>query len=558
MKNIILADSRKDFINDASTRVMISYENLVLNGVNHIEEIASKIPADKPVIVAIGDSLIDALTPEFLTWFKRQNISVYGYCFDGGNILRFRNLGIPCLGTIKRSSELLEKLSADPISALEPTAVTVEQQRNPVQPQYSSVSSPQPAQAVPTPEVPNPQTYQTNLVGDSQTQPAPQSQPNPQPQNPPAQTQMPNPFSNMTMEQMMYAMQCMMANMQAGHGAVTAQPAATQAPQPSQTAAEQINTSKVIREAEQADQLIAEDLKKASVPKTIVVSTYSAKGGVGKSTLASELAACLAMTSTGRRKLRVCIVDYNIDFGNIVTMLRFNPHGATSALWASEITQRIKSGEKPEEIQYSKEEMEDNFLQCCEYGKGSNKIEIFGLIAPPNHEDSMDIGEQELEIMLNNIIQNGRYDFVICDTGNNTRDSSIIALQHSNYIFMVLTQDISTADCNDAFLNTMEKVGFDTTKFFSVINGVIPAREAGISVEEVEDAFKKYQCIGKVKRTNDIVRANNKGIPLVFDPTHEFTKQVRQIVRFITDGEVFEDDEPQKRGLFGRKKKKRG
>ncbi|MFR3808696.1 MAG: hypothetical protein ACLTX3_07030 [Lachnospiraceae bacterium] len=44
----------------------------------------------------------------------------------------------------------------------------------------------------------------------------------------------------------------------------------------------------------------------------------------------------------------------------------------------------------------------------------------------------MDISEEELKVMMHNLIYNGGFDFVICDTGNNTRDSSYMALMEAD------------------------------------------------------------------------------------------------------------------------------
>ena len=54
-----------------------------------------------------------------------------------------------------------------------------------------------------------------------------------------------------------------------------------------------------------------------------IITVYSAKGGVGKTTISCELASYLALTEHGRDKFKVCIVDYNIDFGDVMGCLLY-------------------------------------------------------------------------------------------------------------------------------------------------------------------------------------------------------------------------------------------
>jgi pilus assembly protein CpaE len=182
------------------------------------------------------------------------------------------------------------------------------------------------------------------------------------------------------------------------------------------------------------------------------------------------------------------------------------------------------------------------------------KTGLHVLVAPVVHEDSMDIGETELTVMLRNIAENGDYDFVVCDTGNNTRDSSILALEASDYVLMIATQDVTTANCNNTFTNTMSKIGFDTSKIRLVVNNILPSQITGITVKEIEESFP-YPCVARIRRTDEIIKANNYGVPLVYQPKHEFTRQIQNIVRFVTGGgiapDIAEPESKKKKSLFG-------
>lgn len=59
---------------------------------------------------------------------------------------------------------------------------------------------------------------------------------------------------------------------------------------------------------------------------------------------------------------------------------------------------------------------------------------------------------------------------MICDTGNNTRDSSYMALMEADQVFLVVTQNFNTMNCNNSVLSTLYKVKFDMSKINLIVN----------------------------------------------------------------------------------------
>lgn len=290
--------------------------------------------------------------------------------------------------------------------------------------------------------------------------------------------------------------------------------------------------------------------------KCEIVTVYAAKGGVGKTTISTSIAVLLAMTSTDRRRTKVCIVDYNIDFGDVRPTLGFSSKGVNLMTWAKDIDYRIEEeGADPETLNYTQEEIETKFLQKKVFNKmvyGQN-VELYGLIAPIAHEDSMDVSGNAIDVMIRNLKENGDFDYIICDTGNNTRDSTFTALEEADKILLINTQDVTTVSCNDSFIKTMEQFeDFDMSKIYLVINRIVPAKSTGVSVKDIEETVP-FPCIARIRSNDNVTLANNKGVPIVFDSGIQFTKEISNIVSIIAKEEL--TLQPKKKGLFSFLKK---
>jgi len=478
MKKIIITDARESFLADVNTRMILDDER----DINIVTTLSSTEHLHTAIQRFAPDivAVSENLIDTQADWIY-DGVQVVGYALTPAGNKLFAKYGVPSYGVTPQVSQLLDKL---------------EQGIPAVQPQHNKPpASGQPPFSLNTEPDDQPEAPEAHLVKG---------------------TRQPIPLSG-------------------------EQPAA-------KGAASNLNIKNrlgMYRDTEHGRKQML-DLLDEVFPKqqkhTSVVTVYSAKGGVGKTTLATEIAVYLAMTSHGRGNYRVCVVDYNIDFGDCMTTLDLSPDGSNMSWWAADIRERLEDGEQPDEITYTKKEIE-GYLQVM------NKTGLYALLAPLTHEDSMDVGEAELQIMLRSLTESGDFDYIVCDTGNNTRDSSVVALEAAEYILMVITQDITAANCNDSFINTMKKIHFATDKIRLVINNVLPSKITGVAVQEIEELFP-YPCVARIRHDTDVIRANNYSQPIVYQANHPVTQEIRKIIAFLTGAD--ESELTVKRGFFRR------
>ena len=317
---------------------------------------------------------------------------------------------------------------------------------------------------------------------------------------------------------------------------------------------------------EEADRKASERIRKDTEAglghrnaSAVPIVVTSGKGGVGKTTIAASLALLLARTDSGRGKLDVCLVDNNVDFGNVLGTLELSDKGPNSAQWATDITERVESGMTTE---YTREEM-DNYLQT--HKESGLRV----LCAPATNIDSFLLDDRALSIMLHNLVDNGGFDYIVIDTGNNTRDSTYRSVKIAKYVFLVVTQDInavmSDMDCFHSFAALREngKPVIDMSKFSVILNMRRPAREVGMPVEEalefMADRAKPYvlQCIAEIDYAKAVSATTNLGdTPLVLsNPSHPFSVAIGKIARYVHKEELVLAP-IQKKGFFARLREK--
>ena len=319
------------------------------------------------------------------------------------------------------------------------------------------------------------------------------------------------------------------------------------------------------------------DMEEESEPLPYVITVYSGKGGVGKTTISTSLASQLACTKLSKKPTRVLLVDSNIDAGNVLSTLRLSKEDAADGrcmtAWLRDIVSQLKRGVPEEKIIYSRGRIE-------EYLQVDKRTGLYVLPAPISNFDAAEFGSQEQEVMYRNLVDYGEFDFIVFDTGNTTRDSASIALRMSDTILLIMTQDINALESNMSVMHSFDQANFfSMDKVCLVVNKARKKKDVTFSSKDIVDwanaaehlprRSRPYTLLAEFYDSNKVRSATNNQRPLFLtDKSDEFVKSIGDVVKYVIEkrdekngrsvlGTRGEEEEP-KKGFFARLFRRKG
>lgn len=254
--------------------------------------------------------------------------------------------------------------------------------------------------------------------------------------------------------------------------------------------------------------------------KQKVFSIGSPKGGVGKTSFAVELANAFAQTKINGEPLKTVLVDADFDFGDVAILMKLDAWPNITK-WTKDIQQRLqKPGVSPRDITYTQQEI-DNFLLT--YQPTGLKV----LAAPTNPAEALYIDADIMGIIIDNL-KACDFDVIIIDTGNNTRDYTLISYQRSNLTLVMATPEVATINDINNFMNALRDIKFGTDRMQLVVNKVVKGVQS-ISISDIAETLGMNVIDVLPDIPRQIIHANNTGERLVLGRDNEFTIAVKKI-----------------------------
>ncbi|HEV8252386.1 MAG TPA: response regulator [Candidatus Limnocylindria bacterium] len=233
-----------------------------------------------------------------------------------------------------------------------------------------------------------------------------------------------------------------------------------------------------------------------------IISLFSPKGGVGRTTLAFNLAVALGVDR------RVCLIDGSLQFSDLRGLLRA-PAAAPSIMNLP--TDRIRDTDLADVV-----------------WKDPSGIDV--LLAPPRIEMAEMVTVRDIEKALSIIRQ--VYEVIVVDTRPALSDDVLAFLDASDLILEVLAYDSmairALAMADEAFAT----IGYAPSKLEAVLNR--SDSTGGFTKANVEEALNRRIEHEVVSDGKLVITANNEGVPFVLaNPDAPVSQGIKAIAASI-------------------------
>ncbi len=217
----------------------------------------------------------------------------------------------------------------------------------------------------------------------------------------------------------------------------------------------------------------------------LVVAVFSPKGGVGRTTLAVNM----AVAASTELNQRVVVMDGSFQFGDVGVLLNLNPKNKSIA----DLVPELEHGE-PESI--------DTFVINHSAG-------IRVLLAPPSPEMAELITPTGVKRVLEALRRT--HDLVIVDCTSSFNDTTLAILDTADVVLTMLSLEITSIKNMRLFLEVAEQLGYDDGKVKLVLNRADST--LGIRVADVEHSIGRRVDHTIVSDGRSVVYALNRGVP---------------------------------------------
>ena len=257
-----------------------------------------------------------------------------------------------------------------------------------------------------------------------------------------------------------------------------------------------------------------EDLLNKSLPnhssnnKCKILSVFSNKGGVGKTSVAMNLALELAQTT----KENVALLDLNFQLGDVATFWNLNP--------TYNISFMLENSNKltPEYMLSTFERWEDSSLYI--------------LANPPYYKSADKVTLQGIEKLINAMREG--FSYIVIDTSSGFGNKVMKVLEMSDIVFFITTVSLPSLRNCQKCLEMFEEAGIKKNKTEIIINRFMETDD--VKIEDVETLLKK-KVYWKIPNNYFIMmEAINRGVPVSYvNSSSNVAKSYRNLALSVTD-----------------------
>ncbi len=217
-----------------------------------------------------------------------------------------------------------------------------------------------------------------------------------------------------------------------------------------------------------------------------IISTFSNKGGIGKTSIAVNLAVELAQMS----KEKVALIDLNLQLGDVATFLDMTPPFAMDY-----IADNINNLD------------EDELLKAMTRYKNTS---LYVIADPLNIDKSKDITAEQIKNILTALKKT--FSYIVIDIGTNIDSKTITALDFSDLVLLIAIVNLPAIRSTQRCMELFDKLGYNADKIKLVLNRYMENED--IKTSDIEEVVKQ-KVYWKIPNNYLIMMsAINKGVPV--------------------------------------------
>ncbi len=257
-----------------------------------------------------------------------------------------------------------------------------------------------------------------------------------------------------------------------------------------------------------------------------VIAVFSPKGGAGRTTIATNLALALQKEADAT----VCLVDANLQFGDVGVLLNLNPKNRS-------IMDAVSDGEPEADVLDS---------VIIEHSTGIRVV-----LAPPSPEGADLISPAALRQVVDHL--KTRFDYVVVDLPAGLNDHALTVMDAADQIVILAALEITAIKNLRLFLEVADQLEYDRSKLRIVINRSDAAQ--GIRLADVEASIRRSVDGTIVSDGRLAVMAVNRGVPFVVStPEAPLSRDIARLAQTLagTSAETT-DEKTARRSLFTRR-----
>jgi pilus assembly protein CpaE len=239
-------------------------------------------------------------------------------------------------------------------------------------------------------------------------------------------------------------------------------------------------------------------------PKLITV--FSTKGGVGKSTLAGLISSGLSSVF----KEDTAIIDLDLQFGDISLLMDIKPKATIT-----NITEMIESlgGRNIREL------------------LAKHYMGVHILPSPLNPEEEAFITDASLMKIFTKLRE--EFDYVIVDSPPGFTDQAIVALEQSDLILFVTSPELISLKNTKSGLETMEEIGISKDKIKIIVNRFSVSKN-NLSHAMIEELLNLPIYTTIANDYFNVIEFLNQGQPqLIFESNSPTGKDIKKLIESL-------------------------